>query len=187
MHCVLIPALMFCLGLGAAVPGQNEDPALNKALNDRIAEYLTSRKKAVQGIPALKAKSTPEQIQARRLAIVPAIRKERANARQGEVLTKEIEERIRQIIRSEMRGKEGVPAKATAKQGNPATDGPVTFPVKVNGSYPDSAPLSSVPSTLLLRLPQLPKELDFRFVGRRLILRDVEASLIVDYILNATP
>jgi hypothetical protein len=59
--------------------------------------------------------------------------------------------------------------------------------LKVNAPYPDSAPLSSVPPSLLLKLPELPKELDYRFVGRNLILHEVNAGLIVDYIQNAIP
>jgi hypothetical protein len=47
--------------------------------------------------------------------------------------------------------------------------------------------LSLVPPALLLKLPQLPKELDYRFVGRHLILRDATANIIVDYILDAVP
>jgi hypothetical protein len=39
----------------------------------------------------------------------------------------------------------------------------------------------------LLRLPQLPKEVEYRFVGRDLILRDVAANLIVDFLPNAVP
>jgi hypothetical protein len=38
--------------------------------------------------------------------------------------------------------------------------------------YPLGAPLSTVPATLLQRLPPLPEELRFRFVGTTLILRD---------------
>jgi hypothetical protein len=35
---------------------------------------------------------------------------------------------------------------------------------------------------LLDVLPRLPEELEYRFVGRDLILRDVKANLIVDFI-----
>jgi hypothetical protein len=57
----------------------------------------------------------------------------------------------------------------------------------VNAAYPDSAPLSTVPPTLLLRLPKLPKEVEFRFVGRDLVLYDAYADLIVDFVPNAMP
>jgi len=54
----------------------------------------------------------------------------------------------------------------------------------VNGVYPTTAPLSTVPPSVLMALPTLPKELEYRFVGRNLILRDTVANLIVDFIPN---
>jgi hypothetical protein len=44
-----------------------------------------------------------------------------------------------------------------------------------------------VPPSLLLKLPQLPNEVRYRFVGRALIVRDTEANVILDYILDAIP
>ena len=75
---------------------------------------------------------------------------------------------------------EGVPTRQ-----NPTVDVKKNVPVRVNGDYPDSAPFSSMPPTLLLKLPQLPDEVRYRFVGRHLILRDTEANVILDYILDA--
>ena len=59
------------------------------------------------------------------------------------------------------------------------------MPLVVNAIYPDGPPLSTVPPTLLLRLPTLPATLDYRFVGKALVLRDVRANIIVDFIPNA--
>jgi hypothetical protein len=36
-----------------------------------------------------------------------------------------------------------------------------------------------------MNLPKLPTELDYRIVGKHLILRDTGADLIVDFMLNA--
>ena len=47
----------------------------------------------------------------------------------------------------------------------------------------DDAP--TVPSNLLLNLPTLPKEVEYRIIEKHLILRDTEANIIVDYIPNA--
>ena len=58
-------------------------------------------------------------------------------------------------------------------------------PLKVNSKYTADS-LATTPSNLLLNLPTLPKGLEFRVVGsKHLILLDVDASLIVDYIPNA--
>ena len=44
-----------------------------------------------------------------------------------------------------------------------------------------------MPPSLLLRLPKLPKELEYRFVGRTLVLVDRGGNVILDYIKEAVP
>jgi len=60
-------------------------------------------------------------------------------------------------------------------------------PPKVNASYPEKAPLATVPPLLLNNLQRLPDGLEYRFMGRDLILRDVKTNLIVDFINEAVP
>ena len=64
-------------------------------------------------------------------------------------------------------------------------DAPKAVPLKVNSTYPEGAALPTVPSNLLLSLPTLPEELEYRIVDKNLILRDVQANIIVDFIPNA--
>jgi hypothetical protein len=116
-----------------------------------------------------------------------AIRAARANACQGEIFTPAVKQAIVRLVRGEMKGKRGAAAKETAKQGNPAYEEPKPVPLKVNAVYPDSAPLSTVPPKLLLKLPELPKELDYRFVARHLVLHDAEAGVIVDFVPDVMP
>ena len=58
-------------------------------------------------------------------------------------------------------------------------------PLQVNDAYPPATPLQSTPPSLLLNLPPLPPDLEYRVVGHALILRDIDANLIVDFIPNA--
>jgi hypothetical protein len=44
-----------------------------------------------------------------------------------------------------------------------------------------------VPPNVLQALPKLPLDIEYRFVGKHLILRDARANLIIDYMLNAIP
>ena len=60
-------------------------------------------------------------------------------------------------------------------------------PLTVNGRYPDTVPLSTVPPQVLQNLPTLPEDLEYRFVGRRLILLDTHAHTIADYMDRALP
>jgi hypothetical protein len=57
----------------------------------------------------------------------------------------------------------------------------------VNQVYPQGIPLQSTPPTLLLNLPTLPKELEYRIVGRNLVLHDIVPNIIVDFIPDAIP
>jgi hypothetical protein len=62
---------------------------------------------------------------------------------------------------------------------------PKSVTLKVNARYPDSQPLPTMPPNILASLPRLPEQLEYRIIGRNLILRDVPANLIVDFIPNA--
>lgn len=59
---------------------------------------------------------------------------------------------------------------------------PVHLHLRVNESYPANIPLQSTPPSLLLNLPMLPQEVEYRIEGRGLILLDVRANLVVDLI-----
>ena len=170
--------------------GDNFAAETGNEFNRRIAHYLKLRREAVAGLPAVKKNAQPDDIRANKLAQASAIRKARAAAKQGDIFTPGFQQYVRELIGAATRGEGGKPAKKTAMVGNPAHEHespaqPVEL--KVNAPYPGSAALSSVPPSLLLTLPELPKDLDYRFVGRNLILHDVNAGLIVDYIQNAIP
>ena len=55
----------------------------------------------------------------------------------------------------------------------------------MNKKYPKNLPLQSTPPTLLLNLPLLPKELQYRIVGSTLFLYDEPSDLVVDLIPDA--
>ena len=64
-------------------------------------------------------------------------------------------------------------------------DAPPTAPPCVNDSYPDGGALTTMPPQLLQILPRLPSGLEYRFIGRDLILWDTHAGLIIDFIPRA--
>ena len=59
--------------------------------------------------------------------------------------------------------------------------------VTVNGRYPDNVPLTTMPPDVLKNLPPLPEDIEYRFVGRSLILLDVRAHLVVDFAPRVLP
>jgi hypothetical protein len=44
-----------------------------------------------------------------------------------------------------------------------------------------------MPPQVLAALPRLPEDLEYRFIGSRLILLDVHAQIVVDFIEDALP
>lgn len=166
-----------------AAPQTNADAALLKDFKDRIDAYVKLHDRQEKGDAKQKETSKPEEIKARQDALAAKIQAARKDAKGGDIFTPEIRELFRRLMYPEMKGpiasetkkttrdEEGLPSKAQI--------------LKVNTRYPDTSPLPTVPPNLLVRLPQLPEELEYRFVNRDLILRDVNANLIIDFIPNA--
>jgi hypothetical protein len=58
---------------------------------------------------------------------------------------------------------------------------------EVNQIYPTTYPLATFPPALLPLLPPLPDDVEYRVVQHYLVLRDVEANVIIDFMPNAVP
>jgi hypothetical protein len=110
------------------------------------------------------------------------LREARAAAKQGDIFDQPISALFRRLIGITMQGKEAVRIRQSLSSGEP-----VHLQLHVNDPYPASVPLQSTPPTLLLNLPKLPEDLDYRIAGSALVLRDGKANLIVDFIDNAIP
>jgi hypothetical protein len=159
-----------------------------KPFDEAVGRYLDLRKDIVKEAPKLPERAAPEQIAAHRQHIAQAIRAARANARQGDVFVPAVRGYFIQAVRSVTKGAGGKAARQTIMNENPKAPGvPGDVRVAVNAPYPADVPHTTVPPDLLLRLPTLPEGLEYRFVGRALILRDIDAALIVDVIPNALP
>lgn len=178
---------LVCLGC-ACTPsaGQQGRPAVNadaQVIQDfqkRIAEYRDLHGKVEKGPARQKETEDPAEIKARQEALAAKIRAARTGARAGDIFTPEIRQLFRRLMYPEVKGPEGKETKQAIKD-----DAPKAITLKVNASYPEGAPLPTVPPNLLAALPKLPEDLEYRVVGRDLILHDVDANLIVDFIPNA--
>ena len=106
----------------------------------------------------------------------------RAGAKAGDIFTAEIRDTFRKLLAPELEGEEGRDLKQVLRDDAPA---PGAVPLEVNGKYPETATLPTVPATLLANLPELPEGLEYRIIGKDLVLLDSDANLIVDYIRNA--
>lgn len=178
--------VLICASSLAQSPGTAD--ANLKEFNDRVKKYVELHKRVKGDLPAMKPTTDPAKIAAHATAMSAALRAARSGTQHGDIFIPAIQPYFIQLVRSETRGTAGAKAREMIKVGNPKVEGePAKISVKVNGIYPGDAPLSTVPPDLLRKLPPLPQELDYRFVGRHLILRDAAANIIVDYILDAAP
>ena len=90
---------------------------------------------------------------------------------------------MRRQISATLSGPEGAKVRASLRHAEPLRG----LKLRVNEVYPEGVPLQSTPPTLLLNLPPLPKDLEYRIVGRTLVLHDTVPNLVVDFIPDAIP
>jgi hypothetical protein len=164
----------------------NPDAGMVGDFKKRVDEYVKIREKAEKAAPVdLQEKSKPAEIVVAEKTLGQRVRTLRAGAKQGDVLTPATQAMFRRLLRPPLtKGSEGADNKAIIKDDAPA---PKEVPFKVNAEYPKEAPLSTVPPDVLLTLPALPEDMQYRFVGKHLVLFDSKANVIVDFMLNAIP
>jgi hypothetical protein len=155
------------------------DQAVVNDFNQRVQQYLDARKKAQPGSPP--QSSDAEKLVLYRDHFRDKLLSTRLDAKQGDIFAPEIAAYFKHQIAATLNGPHGRRILASMKRAEPVHG----IPVKVNGKYPANVPLQSTPASLLLNLPQLPTELEYRVADRALVLRDKEANLIVDYIPQA--
>jgi hypothetical protein len=170
---------------GAGVGAQGEaarsrEAALN-AFRQRVEDYVELRNKVRGDMGKLEETTDPAEITRRERALGAAIREARAGARAGDLFTPDVAQLIRATVRANLE-RRPKPEKAAA-----LSEVPGRRAVKVNDPYPDDIPLATVPPTLLGQLPPLPETLEYRFVGDRVVLRDIEANLVIDFVPKAVP
>jgi hypothetical protein len=169
--------------LGLALWGA-QGPATSPPIADfqkRAADYVKVRKTAASTVASLKTTDSPEKLQQHQRDLASAIESARPTAAQGDVFTATIATEFRNRIKSALTA----PGADRVNKGVKDTQLSVMPQIKVNGAYPADQPVQSMPPSLLKVLPPLPKELEYRVVGRILILRDIDANLIVDYLSGA--
>lgn len=163
-----------------------------------IEEYVELRKDALKDIKPLDPKSTPAEADRYQTELTNAIIAYRKGSKRGEIFKPEVEQAVRRTLNREFSSSQGPGLLKDIRQGNPRVEGnPLpqdpskevkkNVTVAVNVRYPETAPYSSVPPSLLLKLPLLPPQVRYRFIGRTLILRDTEADVILDFIPDVVP
>ncbi|MEO6212093.1 MAG: hypothetical protein ABIP65_00570 [Vicinamibacterales bacterium] len=163
-------------------PLSEADAQALATMNDRVKLYLDIHTKLEQGLPNLPTSATPEQIDSNQRLLEKKMRDARKNAKRGEIFTPEAEAVIKRLLASVFAGSERKELMASIMD-----EYPTGLKLVVNGRYPDSIPLSTVPPEILQTLPRLPEDIEYRFIGRHMILVDSHAHVIADFIEDALP
>ncbi len=148
------------------------DPETLAEFNRRVDDYVALRSRMEAGLPPLVVTTNADDIERFEHRLTERIGHARGR-RRGQLFAPSMEGQVKRML---------------AAQADAATvalimeDGPGEFDVDVNETYSKRYALATMPPKLLLLLPDLPKDLEYRFVGRHLILRDARANMIIDEI-----
>ena len=145
----------------------------------RVEKYDELRKKADNSAPPMKESNDSAKIKDAQNGLAERIGAARAGVKPGEIFTPEIAAVFKRLLRPE--------AKQHTTKEVLKEDKPEIVSFKVNGPYPDKEPVVTMPPNVLAAMPALPKDIEYRFIEKHLILRDSRANLIIDYVLNAIP
>ena len=171
----------------AAEDNANPDALVLADFQKRIDTYMAIHKAAAKDSLPIKETNNPAEIKAAQQALGAKIRAARADAKPGDVLTPEIRNKFRRLMYPVVQGTGGRETKEELEEDVHEKDEgiPKKVLLKVNANYPEGNPLPTAPPNVLMSLPRLPEQLEYRIVDKNLILRDVQANIIVDFIPNA--
>jgi len=163
---------------------------------NKVQAYVALHNKLEAALPKLPDRADPATVAAHQKALAEAIRKSGPRPSQGHVFVPDIQPFFKRLLAPELKGPGSAETREKVGEGNPesAKGLPKDPDVKSRNvslapyaTYPSDAPLSTMPAPVLLKMPQLPKELEYRFVGKSLVLRDTISDVVVDYIPEAVP
>ena len=163
-------------------PLSEADAQALATMNDRLKAYLDIHKELEAGLPELPQDATPQQIDTNQRLFEKKMRDARKNAKRGEIFTPEAEPVIKRLLANVFAGSDGKELMKSIMDEYPSG-----VKLTVNGRYPDTVPVSTVPPEILQTLPRLTEDMEYRFIGRHLILLDTHAHVIADFIEDALP
>lgn len=158
------------------------EAAVIQQFQDRIEQYMALRRRLANEITGPAANSSAVQVTNASDALAAAIQRARPGKRNGSFFkaptTAVLKRRLTGVV-----GETDVTLMLAAID----DDGPASPAPAVYRRFPTASQLATMPPSLLAVLPPLPKELEYRIVGNSLVLRDIDAALILDYIPSAVP
>jgi hypothetical protein len=170
--------LCLAIVLQAADPGQTAFRAFDAA----IARYVALQQKVRTEVPGLKPGLTAQELNDATDRLAAAMRRARPRARQGEFFDAD----ATRVIRRRIANAAAAPASALALASIDDETQPNVRP-GIHMRFPEALEMATMPPSILALLPEIPQALEYRILGEYLVLRDVDAGLIIDFIPGAVP
>jgi hypothetical protein len=158
------------------IPLTPTDNDATKEFEVRIKSYLEVHRRLEATLPKLSKESTPKQVDDSQRALGALIQAERKGAKRGEFFTPGMVDLVQRTMKQVLSGPDAKTIRASIMDENPGVPN-----LSVNDRYPDSIPLSTMPPQVLEPLPKLDEDLEYRFIGKRLVLLDTHAHLVLDF------
>ena len=147
-----------------------------------IRQYVQLHRQIERQLPPFRAHSDAVDIIESSSAMASALQTARAGAREGDLFTPEVAALLRMRVAEALTARGFLPEEMVAATLEEA-DEDAALPV-VNGRFAWRRGAAMWPC-VIDALPGLPPELQYRFVGRDLVLVDTHADLVVDILRNA--
>ncbi len=176
----ILSAGLAIMAVGWADTRVNADSQIVADFMKRVSDYQQMEKGLEDKLPKLRETDSLRAIAHEQHALAGAIREARKNARQGDIFTPKISSEFRRLAGLAMQGNNAARILKSLQDSEP-----VKIPLRVGDAYPSDVPQQSTPPTLLMNLPALPRDLQYRLSGKTLILLDSKANLVVDLMPNA--
>jgi len=157
--------------------GQSPNGFALQQFSDQIDAYMAVRQHVAQNVPPPTTSGNASDIVAMQAIWANAIRKARPHAKAGDIFTYTVGVEFRRRIQD-------VLAQHGVSEGGLGADLQREFPetppaLTVNGTF-DWRFGAMMPTAVIQVLPEVPWPLQYRFVGRDLVLLDLDAGLVVD-------
>jgi hypothetical protein len=155
--------------------------------NGRVTAYMALHERLEQSTPPLRVTSDARDIVEAVRAMASAVRAARPNARAGDIFTPEVAVEFRRWLGDGLHASgfnaEAVLARIVEDNTEDTPEASLTPVI----NEPLRCGLAMTPPFVFSVLPALPGELQYRFVGRHLVLYDTHAGLVIDILSDALP
>lgn len=157
-----------------------DSDAAMRQFQERVDSYAALHRRLAPPPPALATTDPISKLLARNY-LAAALRSARRYAQQGEIFTPDVATLFRWALADSIGERDGETFLLELNAGEPMPRG---MHPTVNEPY-TMTPLYRLPQEVRLGLPAIPAELDYRIAGHDLVLWDIYAGVVVDFVPDA--